>query len=154
MPQENDEILCVLTTIWKRKKHPLRMKQLKELKETVKRGIKTPEKISKMFPKICCTNPLLVMRCVTETTPESSGGQAEHIDWVNAGSPSGLPLKVHRKWKEGERCHASREEWLTRRTTPKDMTNGRNGNSLAKNVYLAWVKGYNTGRGGYGRCGW
>lgn len=155
-PQSNEDILHMLTTIQLAGELPKEfgsatnsrfdcfIKELKELKITVKRGAQTHETLARKFPRICFQHPLIVARHIRKTVPDSRkpDGKDEYDDWIDVGRPDGLPLKVYLEWKKGKMYQASHEEWISRRAALRDMKNDmRNNNSLARKVYLAWVKG-------------
>ena len=156
MPQSNEDIVCVLTTIQlgqspeefgsaTNSHFDCFIKELKELKATVNRGITSHEISGRKFSKICFLHPLVAARCISETLPDIASPNDEkavkHDDWIDAGSRAGLPLKAHREWREGRRHHASHEEWKTRRAALRDMKNDMKNNSPAKKARLAWIKG-------------
>ena len=74
------------------------------LKEEVKSGVSLCQLI-KYFPHICVRNPFLFKKHIDKIAePVSSPDptKSDKMEWVAAGSPSGLPWKVYKAWKKGE----------------------------------------------------
>ena len=148
IPQGGD-VLYILTTIQlgqfpkefgsaTNSRFECHIKDLKELKNTVKIGITAPDQLSRRFPRICFSYPSLVMRHISEATASRRPAVSELSldEWTNAGSPKGIPLKVYRAWRNGELHQGTDVAVAQLSTTLKDT-----GKGLARKVYTDWLKG-------------